>query len=295
MMFITNSGGLRFRERWSYAPIDSRVIKIAGSLIMACAILALSSFPCLAQSPPSVPDLLELRPLAARIVASSVQRQSAPDWARNRFLLPVADQVDELAVGEFARRPLALAWVADQISNDVLIRSADWRTLHTRLTELPDAAVERWWQESALLRQLMDDESWQVTEQWLGDFLAVQAIYSADEWQRFQVSLLQLTADEWVEVVDHFQRVHDQRQQRQVISQQMRADAMRANRELRSLPTGARPTSGYVGSGFAGTSPYPARAPRRPGYASRTSLSQRVSQVYIYRSLWGNNFMWWGW
>lgn len=265
------------------------------ALCYACALGVALNAQCLAQTAVAAPDLLELRPLAAHLVASSTQRQGVSDGARNSFLRPAADQVDELAVGEFYRRPAALAWVAEHMSKSVLIRRADWRELQTRLNKLPDAAVDRWWNESVVLRQQMDGDDWQITEEWLAAFLDVQAMYSPDELTRFHASLAWLTADELLEVIDHFQHVHDQRQRRQRISQQMRTDALRANRELRSLSTATHPSSIYTSGGYSSGTPYPARAPRLPGYAARTSLSQRVSQIYIYRSLWGNNFMWLGW
>ncbi|MCA9150236.1 MAG: hypothetical protein KDA92_13090 [Planctomycetales bacterium] len=264
--------------------------------LSACLLPSLLIGTLAAQSSNLNTDLLKLRPLAARIAADNVARQTNPSWANGAFLTPMADDIDALAVGEFTARPLAMQWLSQHSTSMTLIRREDWQALEQRLANLPDAAIDRWWTESAALRELLDDEAWQATDTWLQEFLEVQAIYSADELNRFRRSLVNLTADELFDVTMHFVQVHEERQRRNALSQQMRLDALRANREMRASPSAARTASLYAGQTYSPTSTYPARSPRQPGYAARTSLSQRVSQVYIYRSLWGgNNFIWWGW
>jgi hypothetical protein len=254
--------------------------------------LVLIGAPQLAAQPSSArPDLLGIRRLTARLAVA--QRNADP--YRPVFMSPLGDEADQLAETP-DRRDEALDWVREYAMRQVLFRQQDVSQLRHRLSTLPLAAIHRWLESSQALRTRLTSDSWQETQQWLREFLAAQAIYSDSELNSLRTRLAQLTADELIEVVDHFEATRIERLRRQARTQQMREQALRTNRQLQSA---ARHVPGSVTRSQSGfPSMYPTqvvRAPRYPTFVQRRgSLSQRVSDYYIYRSIYGNN-IWWGW
>lgn len=241
----------------------------------------------------SGPDLLGIRRLQQQLRGSD----GLPTGVSHEpFLRPQADEVDSLAVVEQSQRAQALAWLQQLASHPVLLDRADVDRLMEQMSELPEATVWRWWRDSGSLRDRWQSDEWQQTQRWLQEFLAVQAVYPPAELARFREALTNLTADELLTVLDHFQAVYLQRMRRQAATDEMRRQALANNRELRAQNLNRRTTP--LRSPPSQPFPMPAVArPRLPIYAYRgRSLSQRVSDVYILRAVYGDSFVWWsGW
>jgi len=241
----------------------------------------------------SGPDLLGIRRLQQQLRGSD---GVPPGVAHEPFLRPQADEVDSLAMVEESQRVLALAWLQHLASHPALLDRAHLDRLTAQMSELPEATVSRWWRDSGPLRDRWDSDEWQRTQRWLQEFLAVQAVYPPAELVRFREALTNLTASEFLTVLDHFEAVYLQRMRRQAATDELRRQALVNNREMRALKLNQRtpPLRSQPSQPFP--TPVVGR-PRPPIYAHRgRSLSQRVSDVYILRAVYGDSFVWWsGW
>ncbi len=252
------------------------------------------------QPPQAKPDLLGLR----RLMQSEWMRASEDDegrpaakFDRGAFLMPVADEVDRLLQVDESVRLDALAWCDAFSPSQVLFRPSDLRGLRQRLSTLPAAAVNRWSQSSQALREDLDSDSWRETQRWLADFLAVQAYYPAAELESFRLRMASRTPRELREIVAHFQSIRLARAARQQVSEQQRRQALANVQQLRAAQNPGRastiPTQQPLFPSINGPTPIVPLSARTPLVYRQRSLSQRVSDLYILRGIYGGNFVWW--
>lgn len=303
-MFSTSSRMQEEALRFAAARLIA-ALPIAALFLAACVIL-LAPVPVIAQ--PSLPDLLGLRPLMNMPAMQS--RSADPDSASGAaafgtlvFLAPESDAVDELALTDEAVRGVALRWAEDYAARQALFDPADVNQLRQRLSTLPVGTVQRWLQSSQELRDRLDEEDWRTTQRWLNQFLAAQAIYTEQQLSQFRQRLADRTPTELMVVMDHFTDVRALRQQRQAVSEQQRRMALANARRMQAAQP-IKPAATLQGQSVARYPGYPTvnagdntRVPRRRPfpYTSR-SLSQRVADIYVYRSVFGNDavWAWWG-
>ena len=103
-----------------------------------------------------------------------------------------------------AERTEARTWLGELKNRQVLFEADVLDELQEVLQRLPDKDFQAWQVESELLRKGFDTPEWKATEQWLKDFLKVQAFYTDEELLKFQQSLRELTPNETLIVLDHF-------------------------------------------------------------------------------------------
>ncbi len=241
------------------------------------------------------PDLLRLESLTKKLQPPGLSDNNSVRPEIDGFLLPTGDEVDAIMEVDAEVRVEALRWLDDYVSHQSLFADADLQELRRRLQTLPPAAIHRWLDQSSDLRERLVSDEWTAMDRWLGQFLAAQAIYSESELASFRQLLARTSANRMHLALDHFHGVRDERlRQRSSIAQhrQLNLDSVR---RMQWTPRAAQ------AGALAGKSPsqdaymMSVRTGRRGTvfYPSR-SLSQRAGDLYIYRAIYGNNFLWWG-
>jgi hypothetical protein len=247
----------------------------------------------------NLPDLLALQSL---LKTPAMQPRDAGTWAAFgsvMFLDPRADEADELMMAEDTMRSDALAWVEQYAMRQALFAPKDVQQLRRTLAAAPAATVNRWWQTTDTLRSRFDSEQWRTTQRWLNQFLAAQAIYSSAEMATLHARLATRTPDELMMVLDHFEEVRALRQQRQALTEQQRQLAL-ANVQRMQSPQQLKPAATmqpHAMSRFPTVNAVdtPRMPRRRPLPYNARSLSQRVADIYIYQSVFGDDAVWaWG-
>ena len=182
-----------------------------------------------------------------------------------------------------------LAWLNEYAKHQVLFRRRDIVSLRKALATIPEDQLARWAADSEPLRERLFDDTWPQTQQWLHDFLAVQAIYSADEIDALRDRLATLTPSQLFRVLDHFQTIHLMRLRSREASERLRTQALYTSERLRPRQTSLRAAS-FSGRDAFSSSAGERRAPRHILAVRRNSLSQRISNYYINRAIWGRGF-----
>ena len=85
-----------------------------------------------------------------------------------------------------AEKQSALKWLDRFAQVQVLFHDEDMQKLRAKLTAMSPEEVSQWWKERAAIRELLDSARWQDTQNWLREFLRVQARYSDEEIRDFQ-------------------------------------------------------------------------------------------------------------
>ena len=163
----------------------------------------------LARAADNRPDVLGLRRLEAVLQAESAADADDLPSIEERFILPVPEDGWGEPPAEMSdtRRQL-LAWLNDYAKNQVLFHRRDIVNLRKSLSTISEEQLARWDADSKPLRDRLVDDSWPVTQQWLRDFLVVQAIYPADQIDSLRSSFSTLRPSQLIRVLDHFQSIH---------------------------------------------------------------------------------------
>ena len=209
-------------------------------------------------------DILGLRRLDATLNAESDMASEDPLVTEELFMLSAtAVGPTETPADTSVLRAEMLAWLNEYSKNQVLFRRQDMIHLRRALATIPEDQLTHWASDSEALRERLFDETWPLTQQWLRDFLAVQAIYSADEIEQLRRRFATLSPSQLIRVLDHFQTIHLARLRSRAATEQFRmqqlsaSDRMRprqANRaRQRSLPVKASPPTR---SGVAASTPW---------------------------------------
>lgn len=80
----------------------------------------------------------------------------------------------------------ALHWLDRFSQTQVLFHEEDMKRLQEKVAAMSPEDAAKWWQERAANRELLDSPRWQETQNWLREFLRVQARYSDEEIRDFQ-------------------------------------------------------------------------------------------------------------
>ena len=80
----------------------------------------------------------------------------------------------------------ALRWLDRFAVNQALFSEQDVQKLRNKVAGMSDEEAQKWWDDTAIRRELLDSPDWQETQQWLKEFLKVQAIYSDEHIRFFQ-------------------------------------------------------------------------------------------------------------
>ena len=174
-------------------------------------------------------------------------------------------------------RMAAIKWVTEFSMEQVLFAKEDMESLLKQISEMPKADAQAWHRNSVNIRVIAKTPEWEVTNQWLNDFWAVQAIYKDDQIKEFQEKLSNLTPIGVSVVMEHMVSVLAKRVQRQQVAATRRQSYQFAS------PTSTaqrRSTSGTPAGGFY--SP-PTRTALRSVRRAPQSISRQVSRAYIYR------------
>lgn len=80
----------------------------------------------------------------------------------------------------------ALLWLDRFAKEQVLFHEEDVKKLRAKVAAMSPDEASRWWKEHAAHRDALDNPRWQETQNWLREFLRVQARYSDEEIRNFQ-------------------------------------------------------------------------------------------------------------
>lgn len=84
----------------------------------------------------------------------------------------------------------ALAWVDGYRGRQALFHDEDVAQLREKLNAGTEAEAKTWLEKTQEARQALDSERWQKTQQWLRQFLRVQAIYSDEQIEELRSETL---------------------------------------------------------------------------------------------------------
>lgn len=176
-------------------------------------------------------------------------------------------------------KQLALLWLDEFAMFQALFEHEHVAKFRRRMVTMNDDEIETWLIESVPLRARLAEPRWQAVNEWLRQFWTVQGMYDASEIDAFRQQLTELTPQQMFLVLDHFETaVESKMRSRQFARHNERLLARQQN--LRSRPL-LRPTNAYAP--MSGRS---ANVPRRePRRLQQRSISQQVSDLYIFRSL----------
>jgi hypothetical protein len=188
----------------------------------------------------------------------------------------------------------SVTWLDDFLTEQILFTEAAMRQWRARLLDLPSDEAQQWLEQTRRLRLRLSSDSWLTTQRWLRDFLAVQAIYSPAEIAAFRQRMCELDAGQMSKVVDHFQRLHQSRARTQEA-------VIRLRQQMPRVRTTSPSTAGFSRTSAAasftpGSVPSNVMAgsrgtPRPPRYIQRPRLAQRIANVYLYRSIFDDNYL----
>lgn len=277
---------LRYRFHCYRFPVTAMVVLWLAGNLMAHAARAADA---------KRPDLLRLESLTKKLQPPGTSEKNPVRPEVDGFLLPTGDDVDAIMEVDAEVRVEALRWLDDYVSRQSLFADTDLQELRRRLQTLPPAAIHRWLDQTSELRERLVSEEWTAMDRWLAQFLAAQAIYSESELASFRQLLARTPANRLHLALDHFHGVRDERLRQRSSTVQHRQLNLDSVRRMQWTPRAAQ------AGALAGKSPsqdaytLSARSGRRGTvfYPSR-SLSQRAGDLYIYRAIYGNNFLWWG-
>jgi hypothetical protein len=243
------------------------------------------------------PDLLGLRRLDAILASEAQLAETESAAAEQPFVIEPSAEGPEAAGEPSALSDDLLDWVNEFMQHQVLFRNSDLMRLRQALRTVPEDQLQRWADETQQLRQRLTGDSWNLTQQWLREFLAVQAIYSPEEIVELRRRMATLTASQLLLVLDHFETVHLARLRSGQASEQLRAQQLTLTTALRASPSAGRAASFNSRMGFPSSvgSQVPVDRDRDYVLVRRPSLSQRVSNYYINRSIFGRSYFWWFW
>lgn len=239
------------------------------------------------------PDLLRLESLVKKLqpIVSSTEELTA-SIPSDGFLLPTGDELDQLMEVDSQVRVEALGWVEKYANRQALFAPADLQELKQRLQTLPPAAVNRWLDQSRDLRERLASEEWMSTDRWLGQFLAAQSVYTPADLAKFQHRLARLPSYQLPLVLDHFQLVREERQRQRSSMAQHRQLSLESARRMQWTPRTAQ--AGALAGRPTSQERLVVPARQAPVFYRSRSLSQRAADIYIYRAIYGRNFLWWG-
>jgi hypothetical protein len=92
--------------------------------------------------------------------------------------VPPTDAVDD--------KKSALQWLDRFSREQVLFHEEDVKKLREKVEAMSPEEVSKWWKERASNREMLDSPEWQESQNWLREFLRVQARYSDDDIRLFQ-------------------------------------------------------------------------------------------------------------
>jgi hypothetical protein len=244
-----------------------------------------------------LPDLLGLRRLDAALRAEAEAEAGTPLVTEEVFLTKPSNGASPVAAVEDEKRSQLLLWLNEYAKNQVLFHHDDIAGLRTSLETMPADQLSRWAADSEQLRARLFDSSWLATQQWLRDFLAVQAIYTDDDVTAFRRGLASLRPSQLLRVMDHFQTVQLARARSREAADQLRVQQIAI--------VGRRPLGQQTvrAASFSGNARFPSNVGERAGggptrqymVVRRPMLSQRIANYYINRAIYGNRFFGWGW
>jgi hypothetical protein len=193
----------------------------------------------------------------------------------------------------------ALDWLDQYSSRQVLFQKQDMRTLQNAIARMSPVELTTWLDDTRQLRTRLDSDEWKFTRAWFSEFLSVQVNYSQSEIDEFRQHMAQLSAEQLMEVLDHFQQEHLHRIRGRIASQQQRQRLLATTRNNfggSGYASGARFGSDGPGRYFGGGSQAARATLRRQRYSppSGQGLSLRVAHRYIYRGAFGGRFIY-GW
>lgn len=80
----------------------------------------------------------------------------------------------------------ALQWLDRFAQTQVLFHEEDMKKLRAKVAAMSPEEASQWWKERAANREMLEGPRWQDTQNWLREFLRVQARYSDEEIRDFQ-------------------------------------------------------------------------------------------------------------
>jgi hypothetical protein len=252
------------------------------------------------QAANDLPDLLGLRRLDAALRSEAAIAAEDPSASAEKpfIMSPTSDEGDTAQATPAAASPLRqdmLTWFSEYTQHQVLFRNADMTRLRQALERAAEEQLERWAFDTQQLRQRLTSESWRITQQWLREFLAAQAIYSPGEISRWRQRMGTLTASQLTLVLDHFETVHVARLRSGQASEQLRVQQMSFASPLRPpMSTAGRAASFGPSSGFPSSvgTQFTRDRDRQYAISRRPTLSDRVANYYVNRAVFGR---WWWW
>ena len=85
----------------------------------------------------------------------------------------------------------ALAWLDDYSEVQVLFHDKDIKRVREKLEAATSAQATEWLEQTAEIRNALDNSEWKSTRNWLKEFLKVQAIYSDKQIEEFRQKVLE--------------------------------------------------------------------------------------------------------
>lgn len=130
----------------------------------------------------------------------------------------------------------ALKWLESFAQTQVLFHEEDMKRLKEKVAAMSPDEASKWWQERAANREFLDSPRWQETQNWLREFLRVQARYSDEEIRDFQSEAFSKGKESTLALNEVLEKLIQYRQQFRAAAQgssAMRQLAVDANQAFR--------------------------------------------------------------
>jgi hypothetical protein len=188
----------------------------------------------------------------------------------------------------------ALDWLDQYLTNQVLLKREDMTKIRQTVSQMSPSQLEDWLTKTQELRAYLESDAWQDTNNWLREFLRVQAIYSDEEIEELKEKIAAADPAELLEILEDIQRKHSSLRSMHRASDQNRSASLKARdatikqqqaaaKAARKSSGGSRPLFGNSQGGAANK--YTASKGYRPPRPLITS--RQVARGVVARQVYG--------
>lgn len=188
----------------------------------------------------------------------------------------------------------ALDWLDHYLTNQVLLKREDITKIRQTVSQMSSSQLEDWLAKTQELRAYLESDGWQDTNNWLREFLRVQAIYSDEEIEALKEKISAADPAELLEILEDIQRKHSSLRSMHRASDQNRSASLKARdatikqqqaaaKAARKSSGGSRPLFGKSQGGAANK--YTASKGYRPPAPLITS--RQVARGVVARQVYG--------
>ncbi len=193
-----------------------------------------------------------------------------------------------------------LGWLDEYLLRQVLFEKEDLLTLRSKIEKMSTPELARWLEETRQIRQELDSPEWRATEDWMREFLRVQAIYSDEEVAEFRAKAAKMSPGELHELLETIRQKHRSLRGTHQASEQRRSAQLSSRnaflkQQEQARKSAARRTARSSNPLFGNTQASAHRRAQTPTRYSRPLItSNEVARQAVRRSIWGGRGGW-GW